>query len=299
MSRIKRTVSFFIAAVLLLTCLCGCSPASAGLQPGMDFELEYIGFEEMVRRSDTAVVARYVKMTYNGNTAEYVFKAEDWLYGAADEETIHVSESIGNAYIPDSEIAFTTGEDRFRKNNNYILILDRYSNAAFEHDKYVPTCYTSFLCEDTGEYTLYGEAVKLPEKQDIRDYICAVRTEAGIDDTKETEAAVYGDIYEQTAGESDCVAVFRIMYYSNDGAAGSELWRAEAEEILLGSLPDRYEDGSVELILPKRSVKEGGQYVIGVDQLDEYSRIYSLSVKGAVFDAEAEIKELFAGPQGD
>ena len=78
----NRNVLFAILSIVLVIALVGCSSTTNTPDvEGAEFEEELLTFEELVLRSNVAVVGEYVETIKHDNYIEQKFKVKECLYG--------------------------------------------------------------------------------------------------------------------------------------------------------------------------------------------------------------------------
>ena len=64
-----------------------------------EFSMEFLSFEELVKRSSVAVVAEYVETIRHDNYVEQKFLVKECLYGNVDEKEIYLYSNSGTVQV--------------------------------------------------------------------------------------------------------------------------------------------------------------------------------------------------------
>ena len=249
-----------------------------------EFSMEYLSFEELVKRSNIAVVAEYVETIRHDNYVEQKFLVKECLYGNVDEKEIYLYSNIGTVHVEEIDYEYSEDASIYEKHTDYVLILEKSQSIFYEHDRYMLDA--DVLLDDSNkEYRMYSNPVELPEGVTIREYVCSLHEAIQHQEVTANKSAVYDDDYEEMMGKSVYVGRVSILEMVNEGKVhNGNVYRCKVEELIKGDKLETYEDGTILITIVKDRVSVGNKYVIGFNPADEHSVIYVQSTLSGIYN---------------
>ena len=249
-----------------------------------EFSMEFLSFEELVKRSSVAVVAEYVETIRHDNYVEHKFLVKECLYGNVDEKEIYLYYNIGTVHVEEIDYEYSEDASIYEKHTDYVLILEKLQSIFYEHDRYMLDA--DVLLDDSNkEYRMYSNPVELPEGVTIREYVCSLHEAIQHQEDTANKSAVYDDEYEEMMGESIYVGRVSILEMVNEGKVhNGNVYRCKVEELIKGDKLETYEDGTILITIVKDRVSVGNKYVIGFNPADEHSVIYVQSTLSGIYN---------------
>lgn len=297
--KMKRNVLFAMLSIVLVIALVGCSSTTnAPEAEGAEFEEELLTFEELVLRSNVAVVGEYVETIKYDNYIEQRFKVKECLYGDVPDDEIYLYANIGMGYIKEIDYTYELGEDVYTVGADYVLVMEKLQSVMYDHDRYMLSADV-FLSEEDNEFSLNSRSIDVPSGKTIKDYICSIYNSVS-HPVVANNFTTYKNEIEEMVGESDFVGTVKIVELVNEGKVhNGNTYRCVVESLSKGSNLNTYEDGTILLVILKNTVEVNGSYVIGFSAVDEGSLIYTQTTDTSVHTVSdgllAEILEYQAG----
>lgn len=290
----KLFISMILTVLLILIVGCSDQIVDNTLEDSIEFEEEYMTFQDSIAASDVAIEGEYLEKIEHEHYVEYKFSVKKCLYGNITDDTIYLYSNIGSSYVESIDYSYILNDDVYEPGLNYILIMERYQSILYDHDRYM-LATDLFLCEDLGEYTLYSDKIDIPSDKSIEEYICSIRETAGYEETEMTlPETAYENEIAQMVSESAYIGKVRILELFSEGLVhNGNTYRCSIETLYQGSDINTYEDGTILLTLLKNSVVIGEEYVIGFSPVeDDNSLIYQQTTADSVYENENIIPEI-------
>ncbi len=280
----KKIVAATFLGILLLVIICGCSEKNTlNENRSAEYEVEYLSFEESIKRSNSCVLGEYEETVLHDVYVEYKFKIHECLYGSVEDAEIYLYSNIGTAYIDEIDYSFKPEKAEYEKGKLYILIMECYKSTLFDHDRYILN--SDLLLDETdGKYTMYSKDIDIPEGLSAKEYICSIYSSSSKNE-KIKDDIVYDNEIDEFFEESDFIGCVNIVTLINEGIThNGDTFKCIVDELYKGEkLITDEEDGTILLVIKKGNVEVGNKYIIGFNQVSEYSLIYTQSTEKAVF----------------
>lgn len=123
-----RPISFTVLSIALSLVLTACSStANLPKVEGAEFEEELLTFEELILRSDVAIVGEYVETIEHERYIEKKFKVKECLYGDVADSEIYLYSEIGIGHIAEIDYTYEYGADVYEVGMDYILVMEKIS----------------------------------------------------------------------------------------------------------------------------------------------------------------------------
>lgn len=289
-----RPISFIVLSIALSLALVACSSTANHSQvegvkvEGIEFEEELLTFEELILRSDVAIVGEYVEMIEHESYTEKKFKVKECLYGDVTDSEIYLYSNIGTGHITEIDYTYEYGTDVYKVGMNYILIMEKKQSVMYDHDRYMLAADV-FLCENNNEYSLYSQSIDIPTETAVKDYICSIYNSIPHPAVVNVPVSYENEIQEMV-GESEYVGTVRILELVNEGKVhNGNVYRCAVESLSKGSNLNTYDDGTILIVILKNTVEIDNNYIIGFSPVDEGSLIYTQSTDTSVYNVSNEL----------
>lgn len=251
-------------------------------------------FEELVQKCDVILTGTYRDKERYDYYMKYRFEVQDCLYGSVEDEEIYLHTDTGEDHG-----ARLNGGLSLDEGAEYILLLYRFQNVTYEHDRYLPLAI--IRTQGGSPYSARGARLfDFTGGLSARDYVQEICERVKMPEDTEAEPAVsYENEIAEMVGESAHVGIISIESLENEGIAHSgNVYRCKAKSLLKGggvqvegedgllrySELNTYDDGTFLLSLIKGTVEVGKSYIIGFTPADEGSLIYSQETKNSVYE---------------
>ncbi len=249
-------------------------------------EFEKFSFEELVLDSNAAVLGEYVEMIDHDYYVEYKFLVKDCLYGDVTDKEIFLYEIKASRHSDDGTYSYKSGEDTYKKGNDYMLVTERFQSIMYDHDRYLLAA-DIILNETEGKYVMFSEPIVIPEGKDLKEYILSIYNSVPHKKEPPKSDKVYADSREEMMEESDFVGIVDILSLTKEKMNdNSNIYTCKASSLSKGDKLYTYEDGTFLLSLMKGMVEPGNTYEIGFDSIEEGGLIYIQSTKNSVFPVQ-------------
>ncbi len=278
-----RQASFisFLAVITLVFTAC----SSKKLSQAVETE-ELLTFEELIQKSDVAVVGEYVETIKNDNYIEQKFNVKECLYGDVTDNEIYLYSSIGTGYVAEIDYTYEIGADIYEAGMDYILIMEKAQSIMYDHDRYMLNA-DIFLCDSHGEYSLYSQPLDIPAEIKLKDYIGSIYS--SVPRPAISTAVPYKDEADEMLGESEYVGTVKILELVNEGKVhNGNTYRCFVESLSKGSNLNTYDDGTILIVILKNTVEISKDYIVGFSPVDEGSLIYMQSTDTSVYNVNDE-----------
>lgn len=287
--KIVRQILFIVLSIALLLVLAACSSTASPSQvEGVEFEEELLTFEELILKSDVAIVGEYVEMIEHESYIEKKFKVKECLYGDVTDSEIYLYSNIGTGHIIEIDYTYEYGADIYEVGMDYILIMEKYQSVMYDHDRYMLDTDV-FLCEDKNEYSLYSQSIDIPTETAVKDYICSIYNSVPHPAVVNVPVSYENEIQEMV-GESEYVGTVRILELVNEGKVhNGNVYRCTVESLSKGSNLNTYDDDTILIVILKNTVEIDNSYIIGFSPVDEGSLIYTQSTNTSVYNVSNEL----------
>lgn len=251
------------------------------------FEQQALTFDELILRSDAAVVGEYIETIRHNNYIEQKFKVKECLYGDVTDSEIYLYSNVGTSHVPDVCYTYELGADVYGTGTDYILVTERFQSVLCDHDRYMLNADV-LLCEGTKEFTMYSQPLDIPDETNIKDYIRSVYSSV-----PHPAAAVPVSYENETAemlGESAYIGTVNILELVNEGKVhNGNVYRCSVESLSKGEDLNTYDDGTVLIVILKNTVEVGGSYIVGFSPASEHSLIYHQATATSVYPVSDEL----------
>lgn len=297
--KMKRNVLFAILSLVLIIALVGCaSTANTPEAEGAEFEEELLTFEELVLRSNVAIVGEYVETIKHDNYIEQKFKVKECLYGDVSDDEIYLYSNIGIGHIKEIDYTYKLGEDVYTVGTDYVLVMEKMQSVMYDHDRYMLSTDV-FLSEEDNEFSLYSQSVDVPSGTSVKDYICSIYNSVSHPVAANTFAAYKNEV-EEMVGESEFVGTVKILELVNEGKVhNGNTYRCVVESLSKGSNLNTYEDGTILMVILKNTAEVNSSYVIGFSPVSEESLIYTQTTDTSVYAVNDELLAEISEYQAD
>ncbi len=280
-------VCLLAAAAVISFMMTACSSEKPLAITYMEYEKTFLTLEEMIKKSDVAIVGEYVETIRHDNYIEQKFKVKECLYGDVADSEIYLYSGTGVGHIEEIDYTYELGADVYEVGMEYILILERAQSVMYEHDRYMQSADV-FLCDSVGEYRMYSQRVEIPAEVTLKDYITSTY-EAVSHPAGQAASVLYEDEIARMMGESDYVGRVKILELVNEGKThNGNVYRCSVESLSKGDDLNTYDDGTVLIVILKNTVETDNSYIIGFSSVDEGSLIYTQSTDASVYDIDDE-----------
>lgn len=289
-----RPISFIVLSIALSLVLAACSSTTNLSQiegakvEGAEFEEELLTFEELILRSDVAIVGEYVGMIEHESYIEKKFKVKECLYGDVTDSEIYLYSNIGTGHITEIDYTYEYGADVYEVGMDYILIMEKNQSVMYDHDRYMLAADV-FLCENNNEYSLYSQSIDIPTETAVKEFICSIYNSVSHPAVVNVPVSYENEIQEMV-GESEYVGTVRILELVNEGKVhNGNVYRCTVESLSKGSNLNTYDDGTILIVILKNTVEIDNNYIIGFSPVDEGSLIYTQSTDTSVYNVSNEL----------
>lgn len=288
---------FALVFMTLLAAWSSDNPDSSEQGTVTEFQEEFLSFEELVQRSDVAVIGEYLDTTEYENHVEHRFKVKECLYGDVPDEEIYLYSNIGTGYISETGYSYELGADIYTEGVEYILIVEQLQSIMYDHDRYLLTT-DIFLCNDSGEYLMYSQPIDIPAGTSAEDYICSVHNSAAdLNSDSDFQSAdadtpvSYETGVAEMVGESQYVGIIKIESLENENTThNGNAYRCLAESLMKGTNLNTFDDGTFIIVILKDTVDVGSSYIIGFSPVDEQdSLVYIQATETSVYPVSDEL----------
>ena len=258
-------------------------------------DTEPVTFDEIITYSDVAIRCEYVETLTYDSYSEKRFIVHDVLYGDVDDEIYlyaeHGTVNVGDySYESDAEI--------YEEGKVYLLVAEQFESVMYDHTRYLISS-DLLLCEEDDMYTLYSEPIEIPDGMTMEAYILDLHEQtASPDDSTstadETEDLEYSSEIEEMVGESDYIGIVTIQQLEIEGEVhNGNTYQCSIVTMLTGdeSAMSKNADETILIVILKDTVETGGEYIIGFDQVDDGSIIYTQATETSVYEASDEMIE--------
>ena len=241
--------------------------------------IQYATFEEMVQCTDVIVKAKYLKCEFERLHNIYYFSVTKIYHGEIYQKRIRVKEMRLHACVVDvHDASFSTGDVKYKKNQEYYLFLNDISNAYSEMDTYIlPADGGIYPVSKPTESTMYGDPLlkhsKLSDEASLElleDYIVSLvntvsfRESIGLKFIHETDLKTVlhksNYVFELTVVEDSGQ---KTLSGKNDRI----YYNCVVEDVLLGPVSKRGD--SIVVTFPPNKVKPGDRIVVALFKVDE------------------------------
>ncbi len=172
--------------------------------------------------------------------------------------------------------------------------MECYKSPLFDHDRYMLNA--DLLLDETDEkYTIYSKDINIPDGFSVKEYICSVYKPLAQSEEGEGEGT-YDDEIDELFKKSDFVGDVKVLGVINEGIThNGDTYKCVVDDLYKGdNLITDEEDGTVLLVIKKEKIETGNTYIIGFNQVSEYSLIYTQSTENSVFsENEERIRDYF------
>jgi len=259
----------------------------------------YYTFPEAIELSHCVAVAEFVSRKEDDETVESIFYVKEVLRGDIPERIIHLFDWKGAACVEGTEWTYETGLNIYSAGEDYILVLGRHDSLFQDYPHFTLVSDIFIPVSDTRKSTMYGKAI---EGFDAKNDVNAVKNLVASAKAPKPQQKFYTTATElpDILNESDFVMEVKIVETGVlEGQHNGNTYTCEPLNILKGKLVDTDPDGTFWGVFIKGSVKEGDTYLVMVNQLGEYSLMYSQSSLNSVIPMTdtktvAEVKRLVA-----
>lgn len=246
-------------------------------------EFEKYSFKDLILSSNVALLGEYTEMIDHDSYVEYKFLVKDCLYGDVTDKEIFLYAIKANLYSDDDTCSYVSGEDIYKKGDNYFLITERHQSIMYDHDRYLLAA-DIILNETEGKYVMFSEPIVIPEGKDLKEYILSIYNSVPHEKEPPKNERVYVDSHEEMMEESDFVGIIDVISLTKEKMNdNSNIYTCKASSLSKGDKLYTYEDGTFLLSLMKGLVEPGNTYEIGFDSIEEGGLIYIQSTKNSVF----------------
>lgn len=263
--------------------------ASAPAQPVVEASVEYLDFEEAIRKCTDVIRAEFVTYHEYERYRELEFKVLDVMKGSTKENTIYVFEETANIGVNGTDISYVSGTYSYEEGHEYLLVLERSVSVYYDHDRYMQLCDIYIPLADVGNSLMYGRPLSehLPEAEIMRantDLTEYIRENI---DKAEAGAEFYGTQYSKSddlaevVEESSFIMQVRVEELLIVGSYNdTETFRCTVTKRLRGDLSYLSEEELAEgvlVVFPSGEASVGEEYLLLLNKVDDNSRIFSLS----------------------
>ena len=284
-----RPISFTVLSIALSLVLAACSSTANSAQiEGTEYEQELLTFEELILRSNVAIVGEYIEMIEHDSYTEKKFTVKECLYGDVTDNEIYLYSNIGTGHITETDYTYEYGADVYEAGMDYILIMEKKQSVMYDHDRYMLAADV-FLCENNNEYSLYSKAIDIPAETTVKEYICSVYNSVP-HPVVVNVPVTYDNEIQEMVGESEYVGVVKILELVNESKVhNGNVYKCIVESLSKGSNLNTYDDGTFLMVILKNTVEIDNNYIIGFSPVDEGSLIYTQSTKTSVYNVSNEL----------
>lgn len=278
-----RKYMYFIFIAMLIVSMTSCSERPKVQEDDSGYNAievyeDYYTFEDVVKNSDVAIVGEYIETLNHENYIEQKFKVKEVLYGNVSDDEIYLYSNIGTGHIIEIDYSYTLGTDKYKKNTDYILIMEAYESVMYDRTRYMITT-DILLCEDTNVYTMYSTPISWSDDITFREYIMSMC----IPNNQDSMHIEYSNDIEALWGESEFVGLIEIVELKSEGKVhNGNTYRATVNELFKGENLNTYDDGTILLVILKNTVEVGNTYLAGFTPVNENSLIYNQTTDTSV-----------------
>lgn len=260
----------------------------------VEFSKQLLTFEDSVLRSDTAIVGKYIETIIYEDYVEHKFEVKDLIYGENINEEIYLYSNIGIGHVEENGYSYQLDENKYEKDKEYILIMESVDSIFYDHTRYILNAEL-LLNETDKEYYMYSKYIDPPTGEAIKDYILEIYNSASHHSVK-VDDTVYESDFDEMIAESDYIGKVTVLELVSEGRVhNGNTYRCNVEKLAKGRDLNRYDDGSILMVILKNSVNVGDTYIIGFDQVDDNSLIYTQAVKTSVYDYQDKLMNTING----
>lgn len=284
-------VCISVIIVLILSLLTSCSK-NKDVMITTEFSEQLLTLEESILRSNSAIIGEYIDTIQHDNYIEHIFKVKEWLYGQTEEDEIYLYSNIGTGHISDINYSYQSDEQVYEKGKEYVLIMECFTSLMYDHNRYMLNA-DLLLNETDKEYSMYSRPIDIPDGVLLKDYIYDVYNT--IPHQKDIHMdVIYDNEYDEMIEKSDYIGKVTILGLELEGRVhNGNTYKCRVESLVKGDSINKYDDGSVLIVLLKDRVSVGESYIIGFNKIDEESLIYTQSTKTGVYNYQDEKYEEF------
>ena len=293
----KLLVSLFIIVLTFVMFACENSPKinmegndSNNVKVHTESIVEYATFEQLLESATDIVKGKCIDIIQKETYTEYKFSIlEHYLGENRDEIFVYVPKE--GVRVQGKYISYDTDDISYNINDSYFLVLTRYVNIFYEHDRYWNAGGNLFLpVDDLTNASIYGEEISkhsttniqkiISSKESLSDYFKAYKNNApqfyGIDYIKTNDV---NTIIES----SDYLLKIKILDEDyNDILDDRNIFNCMVVSSFKGDVEVQ---SKIEIVFPKGSVIQGNEYCVALYEIDNCSpRSFVVSSKYSVFD---------------
>ena len=142
---------------------------------------------------------------------------------------------------------------------------------------------------------MYSKSIDLPTGVAIKEYILEIYNSVSHHSVK-VDDTIYESDFDEMMAESEYIGKVTVIELISEGKVhNGNTYRCSVEKLVKGKALNRYDDGSILMVILKNSVNVGDTYIIGFDQVDDNSLIYTQAVKTSVYDYQDELMNMING----
>ncbi len=295
----KKKILLVLALVLLMTVSCGKKTKeesvesekesssgskieSTAIATSNDYELMNLSFEDVCRNSDVCVLAEYENVIPGEKYTEFKFKVKKVICGQLHDDEIYLFTIPGNVRVNGTNYTFVSGEEKYTKGMEYILILERFQMTFYAHDRYQQAADIMIVPKEN-KYVINGKKMNYTDEseleEDIKKYYSSVQHDIL------PEPKTYENVEEQMQAEADVIAVVRINRLISEGIYhDGNNYSCTLEKIEKNECSWIKEGMEIEIVLERGTVEEGKSYRIGFEPADKNSEglIFIQTVIGTI-----------------
>lgn len=277
--------NYKVVLIVLSLTLTACSPGSYHKQKeSLEFEKEYLTFEDAVAQSDLAITGEFIEMVEHENYMEYAFKVIDCMYGDITDDIIYLYCNLGTGYVSEIDYEYDLNHIVYEKGKDYILILEKQESLMYDHDRYMQTA-DLVLCEENNEYTMYSQQIEIPEYATIIGYIRSLPN-------KSTSIEIdYDNVYEENNDEKAEDPIYAgevtILSLEIEGIVhNGNTYKCSVNNLTQGQNLNAYEDGTILIVILKNTVQVGSTYFMEFSPVAKDSLIYTQISKDEIYEID-------------
>lgn len=269
--------AIILCVIFCLLILSGCDTQNNDVVIStVDYNM--ISLDEAISKSTCAVVGTYVETDNYTDYVYYRFDVDSVIYGAVPVETVdmYATRTILNM------------EDRYEAGKQYVLILKEMEPTIYETElRYISPASENMFPVD-GPYTMYGDEVEIPDDMDFISYVEFIYDELHEGEVNDTNilsnepAVIYNSTEDEIVGESQFIGYVTVNEMVFETESYTNTYVCTVSKLLKGQNLSVRPDGTIFMALTKGLVQEGEQYLIGFNQVDVNSLVYSQSTLESV-----------------
>lgn len=279
---IKKIISIF--CVLLLFVLIGCNNSinneEGEIKGSISVSRQHITFEKLLMDATDAIKGKCVNIVDKGKDREYEFQILERYAGEEVLTNIFVyeegSDDLNNAI--------------YEIGKKYYLILNRYINVLYEHDRYTVSANLFVPADDIEQSTMYGDLLQknsdLPKNFDelqFKNYVIEQ-----LNNRNPEKISLYGGQKYTIATDMQTVireaeGVFQVEIMQNSYPDISEIhdiYQCKVTEVFKGNIDV---DAVIEIFFAKNTVQPQQQYIVAVNA-GSIEGMFHFSSQNSLFD---------------